>query len=99
MQRYLLFDSGCSLCTSLARQVEEVAGGTLTARSLRDPAVRSILDEVKPGWRWQPMLLEVDGERRRVYAAIGRHSTGCVHSSSGYGLSAHRDAREPGVVQ
>ncbi|RMH43801.1 MAG: hypothetical protein D6694_06625 [Gammaproteobacteria bacterium] len=71
MERYLLFDSGCSLCTSLARQVEEAADGKLTVRSLRDPEVRSILDEVKPGWRWEPMLLEMDGDRRRVYAGIG----------------------------
>lgn len=71
MERYLLFDSGCSLCTSLARQVEEVADSRLVARSLRDPDVRLILDEAKPGWSWEPMLLEVDGERRRVYAGIG----------------------------
>ena len=71
MERYLLFDSGCSLCSSIARQVEEAADGQLTPRSLRDHEVRSILDEVKSGWRWEPMLLEVDGDRRRVYAGIG----------------------------
>jgi len=71
MERYLLFDSGCSLCTSIARRVEEASEGKLIARSLRDPDVRSILDETKPGWRWEPMLLEVDGERRRVYAGVG----------------------------
>lgn len=37
MERYLLFDSGCRFCTSLARRVEEAAGGQLTARSLREP--------------------------------------------------------------
>ena len=71
MERYLLFDSGCSLCASLAHKVERAADGKLTARSLRDPDVRSILDDVKPGWHWEPMLLEVDGDRRRVYAGIG----------------------------
>ena len=71
MERYLLFDSGCSLCTSIARQVENASDGKLMARSLRDPDVRSVLDEVKPGWRWEPMLLEVDGDRRRVYAGVG----------------------------
>ncbi|RMH39426.1 MAG: hypothetical protein D6694_11240 [Gammaproteobacteria bacterium] len=60
-----------SLCSSLARRVEEAADGKLTALSLRGPDVRSILDEVKPGWRWEPMLLEVDGDRWRVYAGIG----------------------------
>jgi|GEM_PF-5118548 len=68
MERYLLFDSGCSLCTAMVRQVEDASDGKLMARSLRDPDVRSVLDEVKPGWRWEPMLLEVDGDRRRVYA-------------------------------
>ncbi len=71
MERYLLSDSGCSLCTSMAHQVEDASDGKLTARSLRDPEVRAVLDEVRPGWRWEPMLLEVDGERRRVYAGVG----------------------------
>jgi len=60
MESYLLFDSGCSLCSSIARKVEDVTAGKLVARSLRDPDVRSILDEVNPGWRWEPMLLEVN---------------------------------------
>ena len=71
MERYLLFDSGCSLCTSMAHQVEDASDGKLTARSLRGPEVQAVLDEVRPGWRWESMLLEVDGERRRVYAGVG----------------------------
>jgi hypothetical protein len=35
----------------MARQVEDASDGKLIARSLRDPDVRSILDEMKPGWR------------------------------------------------
>ena len=48
-ERYLLFDSGCLFCTSLAHKVEEAADGQLTARGLGDPDARSILDDVKPG--------------------------------------------------
>jgi hypothetical protein len=60
MQRYLLFDSGCSLCSNLAQSVQAESNGMLTARSLREPAIQAILNEVKPGWKWEPMLLEVD---------------------------------------
>ena len=35
MQRYLLFDSGCSKCTEIAREVEQATHGWLEARSLR----------------------------------------------------------------
>jgi len=67
MKRYLLFDSGCSLCTEVARRVEEAAGGWLEARSLRDPEMQALLDKAKPGWKWEPTLVEVDGDEVRVY--------------------------------
>jgi len=51
--------------------MEDASDGKLTARTLRDPDVRSVLDDVKPGWRWEPTLLEVDGDRRRVYVGLG----------------------------
>ena len=68
MKRHLLFDSGCSLCSKLAEAIEQEAGGKLTARSLRDPAVRALLDKERPGWKWEPMLVEEDDENVRVYA-------------------------------
>ena len=67
MKRYLLFDSSCSLCTEVARRVEEAAGGWLQARSLRDPEMRALLDKAKPGWKWKPTLVEVDGDDVRGY--------------------------------
>lgn len=70
-KQYLLFDSGCSLCTSLACQVEEVSDGKLIARSLRDPEIRPILDAENPGWSWEPMLLEMDDEGRQLYTGVG----------------------------
>jgi hypothetical protein len=67
MQRYLLFDSGCSRCRNLAADVEREAGGLLAARSLDDASMRALLDRARPGWRWEPTLLVVEGDRVRAY--------------------------------
>ena len=66
MERYLLFDSRCGLCSKLAQDIEEVAEGWLVARSLGDQSMRSLLKEAKPNWRWQPTLLEIEGQEVRV---------------------------------
>ena len=69
-ERYLLFDSGCSVCAALAREVEARSGGRLGVRSLREPEVRALLDRARPGWRWEPMLVEIEGERVRVFTGL-----------------------------
>ena len=69
-ERYLLYDSGCSMCAALAREVEARSGGRLGVRSLRDPEVQAMLNRAKPGWRWEPMLLEIEGERIRVFTGL-----------------------------
>jgi predicted DCC family thiol-disulfide oxidoreductase YuxK len=69
-ERYLLFDGGCAVCAALAREVETLSGGRLGVRSLRDPEVRALLDRARPGWRWEPMLLEIEGERVRVFTGL-----------------------------
>ncbi len=71
MERYLLFDSGCALCTDIAKEVEKETRGWLTARSLRDPKVKALLDQTLPGWRWGPMVLEVSGSKAKTYAGLG----------------------------
>jgi hypothetical protein len=48
MERYLLFDPGCSVCTELAESIEQEARGWLKAESLRKPAMRKLLKEAKP---------------------------------------------------
>ncbi len=68
MKRYLLFDSGCSLCSKLAEAIEQEAGGKLMVRSLRDPAVKELLDREQPGWKWAPMLMEEKEDKARIYA-------------------------------
>lgn len=49
MKRYLLFDSGCSLCSKLARNIERIAEGWLVAHSLNDRSMQALLKEAKPG--------------------------------------------------
>ncbi len=69
-ERWLLYDAGCSVCAALAREVEALSGGRLRVRSLRDPEVQALLDRARPGWRWEPMLVEVEGERMQVLAGL-----------------------------
>ncbi len=71
MKYYLLFDSGCMDCIRIATEVEQATAGWLTARSLRDSAIQRLLNDVQPGWQWQPMLLEVIDDKPRVFAGIG----------------------------
>ncbi len=68
--RWLLYDSGCSVCAALAQEVEASSGGRLGVRSLRDPEVQAMLNRAKPGWRWEPMLLEIEGEHVRVFTGL-----------------------------
>lgn len=70
-QRLLLFDSACGQCRALARTVERAADGRLVARSLREPAVQALLGAARPGWRWQPTLLELTGDHPRAYTGLG----------------------------
>lgn len=70
MQRYLLFDAGCSVCTRLAENIERESDGWLMARSLRDPDVKTLLDAAKPGWQWEPTLLEVQDGQPRVFTGV-----------------------------
>jgi hypothetical protein len=69
-ERYLLFDGGCSVCAALAREVEALSGGRLGVRNLRDPEIQVLLNRARPGWRWEPMLLEIERERVRVFAGL-----------------------------
>ena len=72
MERYLLFDAGCSVCNQLAHAIEEAAAGKLQALSIRSPQAREWLDQVYPaGWEHQPYLVTVEGERVRAYAGTG----------------------------
>jgi hypothetical protein len=70
MERYLLFNSGCSLCTKLAEDIELESEGQLIARSLHDPAMQILLKKADPNWRWQPTLLEIDAEDIKITTGL-----------------------------
>lgn len=70
MERSLLFDSGCAACTKLARAIEHDTEGWLAARSLHEPEIQALLDRARPGWRWEPTLLEVDGDQVRAFTGL-----------------------------
>lgn len=85
MDRFLLFDSGCSLCSALASEIERETDGWLTARSLRDQEVQAWLDRAQPGWHWEPTLLEAANVARGGNGPTSRRAT-------------HRDRLEPPQV-
>ena len=74
MERYLLFDSGCNMCTKLAYDIEQEAGDWLVAHSLRDLKIQALLKKIKPNWRWEPTLLEIDGEQTKIFTGYAMAS-------------------------
>lgn len=85
MERYLVFDAGCSVCSRLAQQVQSVVGEQITIMSIHDDAAQTLLDRAYPrGWDHAPYLVFVNAEDiqawRGMYAAlrlgllIGPHS-------------------------
>lgn len=70
MTHYLLFDSQCLSCSSLAQAIESESQGWLAARSLHEAEMQALLNRARPGWKWEPTLLEVDGERVRVFTGL-----------------------------
>lgn len=70
MLRYLLFDSGCSVCRGVARVAEEQSNGWLITRSLHDPEMQEILNQEKKNWKWEPTLIEVQADRPHVFTGI-----------------------------
>ena len=59
MERFLLFDAGCVLCSQLARSIEQESNGWLNVRGLREPAMQSLLDRANVPYQWKPTLIEV----------------------------------------
>lgn len=75
VKRFILFDSSCSTCSGVAAQLQEVSDQRLEARSLQHPRIQEMLDDLKPGWNWEPMLVEeTDGEPPKIYAGFNMRS-------------------------
>ncbi len=70
MKRYLLFDSGCAVCSGLAHDIVQESGGKLEAHSLRSCNIQKILNDAKPDWRWEPMVVEINRGRVRVCSGV-----------------------------
>jgi hypothetical protein len=68
---FLLFDSACSACSARAREVERLTEGLLVARILHESGVQAWLNQARPGWHWEPVLLEVDRELPRAFTGLG----------------------------
>lgn len=69
-QRYLLFDSSCSLCSDLAGEVERASGKKLLTKSLYDPDALALLKRARPDFEFKPTLLELRGEIVRAYTGM-----------------------------
>lgn len=70
MERYLLFDSESGTCTKLAQEIAHETEGWLVGRSLRDPEMQRLLEQARPHWRWEPTLLECDGNAVHVFTRL-----------------------------
>lgn len=75
MERYLVFDAGCSVCSRLARQVQSVVGEQITIVSIHDDAAKTLLDRAYPrGWDHAPYLVFASDEDvqgwRGIHAAL-----------------------------
>lgn len=70
MRRYLLFDGHCEECSRIAQAVREHANGRIEPKSLHDPAMRTMVDRVRPGGKPEPLLLEVEGDAVRVRSGL-----------------------------
>lgn len=70
MKCYLLFDSGCTRCSELAKQIEAETEGRLAIHSLRSRPIIDFLAANFPNWSWQPTLLERHGDDARIYTGL-----------------------------
>lgn len=60
MERYLVFDSGCAVCTQLAETVQSAADGKLEVISIHDTKAKTLLNQAHPGgWDPAPYLVFV----------------------------------------
>lgn len=70
MQHYILYDSGCAQCDDLAAKLEKESGGALLGMSLYAREAKQWLDKARPGWKFEPTLVQVDSDRVNAYTGI-----------------------------
>lgn len=64
-RRILAYDASCASCSKVAAVVE--GDRRLEVKGLDDREVRRLLDAARPGWRFQPTLICVDGDHVEVF--------------------------------
>ena len=72
-QTVLLLDTGCGPCSTIGRQI--AAEGLLDESpvelgSLHDEYLRGIVQDVRPDVRWEPTLLQRDGDSTKVATGL-----------------------------
>jgi hypothetical protein len=69
--RFLLFDSACQVCSRLALEIEAESDWRLCAHSLHESTMQAWLSQARPGWCWEPTLLEVSEKGPRAFTGLG----------------------------
>lgn len=69
-ERYILFDSGCAQCADVAAQIENASDRKLRGKSLYAPEAKQWLDRARPGWKFEPTLVELEGENARAFTGM-----------------------------
>ncbi len=70
MERYLLFDASCALCSDLAGDVERASDGKIITKSLYAPDALALLKRARPDFKFEPTLLTVEGDKVRAYTGM-----------------------------
>lgn len=99
MERYLVYDAGCSVCTQLAELVRTAAPAKLSAISINDDAARHLLDQAYPhGWIRAPYLVVVRGEQVRAWTGLGAAARLAALMGPRKAWQVWREARRAGVT-
>ncbi len=69
-EHYILYDSSCSQCSDIAADIERATGGLLLGESLYARRAKDWLDKARPGWKFEPTLIEFDGNDVRAYTGL-----------------------------
>lgn len=70
VEHYILFDSGCAQCTDVAAQIENASDHKLLGKSLYAPEAKQWLDRARPGWKFEPTLVQLNGETVHAYTGM-----------------------------
>ena len=87
MERFVVYDSLCTVCTRMADAIMDAADGKVEPLSIYDDGARSLLDRAYPsGWSFAPYLLVVDRGRVRAWTglAFAVHLTRLIGPSSAW---------------